>query len=236
MNWAQVGPVVLALGTILLTGIVALSRELYLKNVQHDRDEAKYRESQNREDRLRREQQAREDAIRSDQRQREDQIRREQQEREDRLARERLNDWASQQWWERKAEAYSQIVEALWRSLEFANASVDYYYERMDPRFDIKEKIRTEEEKKAREAAEDKQWRIRRDRFAQDTADLKKLVGIGAFVISEEVVSVLNGYFKRIAQADDMDPVEEAEEHQRATRECLDDVREAARSDLRLLP
>ncbi len=44
---------------------------------------------------------------------REDAIRREQQEREDRLARDRHNDWVTQQWWERKAEAYSRIVESL---------------------------------------------------------------------------------------------------------------------------
>lgn len=176
MDWSKWGPTIIALVGIPATALFAWWRERNLKDLQHDRDEAKYRESQNREDRFRREQQEREDRIRSVQQEREDQLKRDQLEREDHLMEERYKDWASQRWWDKKSEAYMQIVEALWRLLEFADASVAYYYERMDLRFDIGEKSRTAEDNKAREAADKERWKSRQDRFTKGLSERSRVM------------------------------------------------------------
>jgi hypothetical protein len=236
VNWSQWGPTILALVGIPLAAFLAWWRERDLKDVQHDRDEAHFRETQNREDRLRREQQEREDHIRQEQLNREDQIRRGQQQREDDLARVRFDDWASQQWWERKAAAYTQIIETLWRMFEYARDAVEDFYDEIDAHYDVDEGNFTEEERQRRVAEKQKKWKPRGERFQQDREELKKVVGIGAFVISEDAISLLEVYFKRTLEADELDPDDQAEEYHKAAEDCLANVRAAAMRDLHLSP
>ncbi len=185
---------------------------------------------------FRREQRDREDQIRLNQQRREDETRREQLERENYLGREQFKDWASQRWWDRKAEVYTQIVEALWRMVSYSEVRVEHYYERMEPEFHAVENARSEEERKLREEVEKKQNQERWKRYSTDTAELRKLPDIGAFVMPEEVPSVLDTYFKRSGEAVDFDPLEQAEMHLEAAKDCLKGVREAAMQDLQLRP
>lgn len=167
----------------------------------------------------------REDRIRKESQEREDRLRKEQQDREDQHARERYNEWAAQRWWDRKAAAYTDIVEALWRLSDYSRMAVD----------EIERQLFVLDDDEPQEP-DPQQAQTRRERFYEDTSALKKIVGIGAFVISEEVISILDAYFKRTAAANEMDLYGQAEEHLAAAKDCLAGVREGAMRDLRLHP
>lgn len=131
-----------------------------------------------------------------------------------------LRRFYSERWWERKADAYTDIIEALHAKLEF----LDSYFSVMH------------DGEKLSEAD------IDRLRAANREADQKinKLIRIGTFVISEEVATLLEYY--QADQAKLKRDVYEADEgawfghEQKLTDRCLVKVRDAAMRDLKVSP
>jgi hypothetical protein len=155
--------------------------------------------------------------LRNRQDKREDAIRAQAQEREDKLLQKRLDEWVSQQWWERKATTYSEIVESLWHIVESDRHDYDRFFEYPDSK-------ETEEERSA--SIMD---------FQKNRNSLKKLADIGTFVISEEVTTILQSYFKKIDSLQSMeDYFNYVDSHYAASKECLNNVRIAALKDLGL--
>lgn len=126
----------------------------------------------------------------------------------------------SERWWERKADAYTDIVEALHAKLEFLDSYFSVMYDG----------------EKLSEADVD------RLRAANKEADQKinKLIRIGTFVVSEEVATLLKYY--QVHQAELKRDVPEGDEgawfvhEQKLTDRCLVRVRDAAMRDLKVTP
>src|SRR5437660_5971508 len=102
--WLQLVPSIVALLGIPLTAVAARIRE-----------NALHKDQQKREDMLRREQEAREDRLSEEAWERE--------------SRERQAGYVYQRWWERKADAYARIIEALWHMLNYPSQMEDDLYE-----------------------------------------------------------------------------------------------------------
>lgn len=131
-----------------------------------------------------------------------------------------LRRFYSERWWERKADAYTDIIEALHAKLEFLEAFFAVRYD------DV---ALTDED-------------IGQMRSASKEADKKvdKLVRIGTFVISEEIEAIFERYqlsrarVRRETQDDD-DEEQIRREHEVIDR-CLAEVRDAAMRDLKVEP
>lgn len=124
----------------------------------------------------------------------------------------------SERWWERKADAYTDIIEALHAKLEFLDAFFALRYDDAP--------LTTED--------------VDRMRSASKEADKKvdKLVHIGTFVISEEVEAIFERY--QLSRARVNRETRHDEEEEQIRREykvidrCLAEVREAAMRDLKV--
>ena len=153
--------------------------------------------------------------LRAEQYRREDLLRREQQQWEDDLFARQSQEWRSQQWWHRKADAYSEIIEALWQRLEYANEYMDYWYGiRSNPTELDPEKYRD---------------------MDQNRTKLRRAADVGAFVVSNDVAEALGRYFERdrkILVLPDTDI--QLDEDIASTQLCLREVREAAMCDLQV--
>ncbi len=155
----------------------------------------------------------RESRLRERQDRREDAIRREQQAREDKRAVAVSQEWKTQRWWERKAETYTSIIEALWHLFDYARE------------------------------AENEMWATRQglasgptrgsDDFVHNRGQLKKIADVGSFIISDEVAASLTKYFQTVEAIDDYAEYDDVvATHLTAARSCLSEVRAAARRDL----
>lgn len=121
--------------------------------------------------------------------------------------------WIDQRWWERKEEAYSLIVEALWQLKTYSQGVEDDFYAQM-----------IGQPKTSKRPVED---------FQNNFSALKKAAEIGAFVISNDVAHILSTFFKTIDSiSDEADPIEEASTHLKAASTCLDEVKAAAMKDM----
>jgi hypothetical protein len=58
---------------------------------------------------------------------REDELRQQSERRQDDIAVRQHREWAQQQWWEKKYQAYADLSEALWQLLQPARDEVDFY-------------------------------------------------------------------------------------------------------------
>ncbi len=147
---------------------------------------------------------------------REDRLRTRQERREDMLASRRYQEWVSQRWWERKADTYIRIMEALWNLLEYAREAEEELWAH-----------RTGEAKQASRASRD---------FRQSREELKKTADIGSFVISEEAASSLRVFFRTVNEASNHPDYDmEIQLHLKAAETCMTHVREEALRDLGLV-
>ena len=83
-----------------------------------------------------------------------------------------LRRFRAERWWERKAEAYSKIVEALHNAMEYCAAMSD-------------------EEQMGSELSDERKKRLTDD-YLVAVQEIKKATGIGAFIISSDVADVLS--------------------------------------------
>jgi len=82
-----------------------------------------------------------------------------------------LRRFHAERWWERKAEAYSRIVEALHNAMEYCSAMSDESLTGVEVNDDRKKQLDEAYDGAARE--------------------LRKATGVGAYIISDEVAAVL---------------------------------------------
>ncbi|MDA1276735.1 MAG: hypothetical protein O2960_22180 [Verrucomicrobia bacterium] len=82
-----------------------------------------------------------------------------------------LRRFHAERWWERKAEAYSRIVEALHNAMEFCSAMSD-------------------ESLTGVELSDERKAQLTQD-YRQASREIRKATGVGAYIISDEVADVL---------------------------------------------
>ena len=87
-----------------------------------------------------------------------------------------LQRFRRERWWDRKAESYSRIVEALHGLVDFYEVSFDDH---------ISHRERNEDQEAKMEAE-----------FEQHRREVRKATGIGAFIISEKIAKVLSSLEK----------------------------------------
>lgn len=127
-----------------------------------------------------------------------------------------LRRFRSERWWDRKAEAYSRIVESLVSAVTYFDVMIDYW-----------ENNPGDTTKKGREDLQ--------ERYEVARLELKKAAGIGAFIISSDAVDALRELEKRPALSwDDEPPWEIFSAELRAHEKALGTIREIARRDLRV--
>ena len=125
-----------------------------------------------------------------------------------------LRRFYTERWWEKKAEVYSRIIEALHRYKKYDEEKLEI--EMKYPRGD-----NDELEKKL-----SKQW-------AESKAEIEKAVDLGAFIVSEEVESILTKFLNRKIGDPNYDPLFEIiEKDLGKVKKCLSEVKAAAKKDL----
>lgn len=125
-----------------------------------------------------------------------------------------LRRFRAERWWERKADAYSRVIEALHNSKAFADQHLEAGYQ-------------------GRELPEDRDKELRsRVRAAQD--EIRKAMDVGAFLLSEDALNRLKQYEKGAEDASGQKSwYEYLEADWAATDKCLKDMIEIAKNDLR---
>lgn len=124
-----------------------------------------------------------------------------------------LRRFHAERWWERKAEAYSRIVEALYNAVEYWSAQSDANMRG--------ERLSEQREKELVEG------------YEQAYRELKKATAVGAYIISDEVVMVLDALEGRPR----LDPkkcawFEVSDAECEAYSKALAEVRKLAKKDL----
>lgn len=125
-----------------------------------------------------------------------------------------LRRFYTERWWEKKAEVYSKIIEALHR------------YKIYDEK---KLKIEMEYPRKDNDELEKSlsvQW-------AESNAEIEKAADLGAFIVSKEVESILTDFLNRKIGDPDYEPLFEIiEADLKKVKKCLSEVKSAAKKDL----
>lgn len=126
-----------------------------------------------------------------------------------------LSRFYKEKWWEKKYEAYSQLLETLHH---LKNYAAENYEGQFDPKYITKEK--------QQELTKD--W----NKYSREFA---KLSDLASFRISIEAISILNKYEKNKAEDSKAESFFEWIEGDLATvSECLDALKTAAKRDLRV--
>lgn len=125
-----------------------------------------------------------------------------------------LRRFHAEQWWERKAEAYSRIVETLHQLMEYHAA--------------MSEDSMTGKDRDATQYAK------LRDSYQQAYRDLRRATGIGAYIISNEVAAALAALDARPRPQWNRDepPWELYDAEFEAYKTALDQIRRLAKKDL----
>lgn len=126
-----------------------------------------------------------------------------------------LRRFHAERWWERKADAYSRIIEALHNAMEYCHA-------------------RSVEDLVGVELTEEKSEQLDSD-YRKASVELKQATGIGAYIISMETSAVLT----RLQARKRPDPSQLArfeffETEHAAYKEALDRIRTLAKKDLKV--
>ena len=125
-------------------------------------------------------------------------------------------EFISQRWWERKADTYTRIIEALWQIL-------DYY------------KQRCEEVENYREISDERKKEILKQ-WHQGQREIKKVTEIGAFLVSDETIAALKKLWKKSEPAPDPDDwFGQLENDYIATEACIATVIKSAKKDLQVI-
>ena len=127
----------------------------------------------------------------------------------------RFNRFASERWWERKAEAYTSIIDAL--------SDLVYYYQQNFDSFVTQ-----------KELSEEKQREIK-ERWRKGNFEIKKATNIGAFLISPEAENALKKYWEEPTDDDYLsDWFERLARDYTKAENCLKELVLFAKQDLRV--
>ena len=125
-----------------------------------------------------------------------------------------LRRYHSERWWDRKADAYMAVIEALHHSKAYSD-----------------ENLNAEMRKREISKERDKELRTR-TRKAND--EIQKAMDMGSFLLSEEAMERLKRYKKEESRASEEHTwFEYLDADLAATASCLKDMVEIARRDLR---
>lgn len=125
-----------------------------------------------------------------------------------------LRKFYAERWWERKAEAYSRIVEALHKHKRYLDKKLDI---ELNPRDNDK-----------REKGLEGLW-------SESNAELERAADLGAFIISEETENIIKNFLNRKIGDPNYGPLFEIiEEDLAKLSKCLSAVKAAAKRDLGL--
>lgn len=126
-----------------------------------------------------------------------------------------LRRFHAERWWERKADSYSRIVEALIHLMEYCSAMSD-------------------ESSAGRELPETRRKELS-DNFDMAYRDLRKATAIGAYIISDEVAAVLTRLQMRPTRNwQENPPWEIYDDDYKAYHDALGELRRLAKKDLRV--
>jgi hypothetical protein len=125
-----------------------------------------------------------------------------------------LKRFYSQKWWEKKADAYSAIIESLHHMKRYFGEELDAIYE-------------------SRELSEDHETELKR-KAEKSHDELRKRADMGHFVLSEEAVAQLATFEKKYNEARDADSWHDFMEYcWAATDTALNRMRDIAKTDLK---
>lgn len=120
-----------------------------------------------------------------------------------------------QRWWERKEQAYSEIVEALHDMIRYADLCAEDYLTH-----------REEDHPKKKEFGEN---------YTKAYWNIQRATDIGAFLISDEAAGILEALRKRPKlKWEENPPWEIYEEDSKHYRDALAAIRKCAKTDLRV--
>ena len=126
-----------------------------------------------------------------------------------------LNRFYSERWWERKAQAYGAIVEAL------------YHMHRYVQDLFCSEQTDRESAPQTKE--------LLRQRWTDGYEEISKAAAIGAFIISEEAVTALGGLLEELGRARQARTLfEHLDSELAALSKCLNALRDCAKKDLKV--
>lgn len=117
-----------------------------------------------------------------------------------------------ERWWERKVEAYTRLIEAVW----VLHAEADGHVRRYVMEQEGAEPFHSGDRRVLREAR----------------AEVEKAAAVGAFFISDEAASIVVDLSRAFAEATPDSSFDALHAEVSATREALSMLREAARRDL----
>jgi hypothetical protein len=128
-----------------------------------------------------------------------------------------LHRFHAERWWERKAEAYSRIVETLHQLME-------YHAAMSEDAMNYKER-------------DEAQFAKLHDEYQQAYRDLRKATGIGAYIIFDEVAAALASLDARPRPkwSREEPPWEPYDAEFEAYKEALEQIRRLAKKDLNVL-
>ena len=125
-----------------------------------------------------------------------------------------LRKFYTERWWERKADAYSRIVEALLRYKDYVEQKLEI--EMSYPRNDTDD-----------DNVLEKQW-------MDANAELERAVDLGAFLICEKTEEIIRKFLNRHAGDLNHDTrFDLIESDLRRVKECLSQVKASAKRDLK---
>jgi len=125
-----------------------------------------------------------------------------------------LRRFYTEKWWERKAQAYSEIIGSL--------ARMRMYFSRWGEEL-IEHRVMSREEKEKFE----KEYRLAREVIGN-------AVAVGSFVISEKTADLLEAFLKQLGEGGiSRDLSEDVGIRYRQVNECIVRLREIAKKDLR---
>ena len=124
-----------------------------------------------------------------------------------------LRKFRTEKWWEKKAETYAKIIDALHHLKNYCEKKLDVEY----GCFKLDQKV---EEKLA-------------EQYKMALSEVSKAIDVGAFILTDEAVEILETYQNRPELSWDDYPLFEIIEHDlKYTKECLQTFKIVAKKDL----
>lgn len=126
-----------------------------------------------------------------------------------------LRKFRTEKWWERKAGAYTEIIEVLHDSKEFSDQHLDA-------------------EQRGNEISEELDEELRANAKIAN-AEIRRMASVGAFLLSDEALARLAQFRKDENEASNTTSwYEHLERDWQATSTCLNDIIDIAKKDLKV--
>lgn len=126
--------------------------------------------------------------------------------------------YVRQRWWERRADAYDRLLEAVWHLYEYDDLHYDEYIERSSQ-------------------IPDEMMDVLNNQWMEARRSIKRAESLGAYLLSEEAVETLRQLWKdRSDVKDPEDFYEIVEANWSASHQCMKRLTECAKRDLKIAP